>query len=446
MPAELVMPRLSDTMAEGTVARWLKKEGDSFTRGEPLAEIDTDKATMPLEAFQDGRIEKILVQEGQTVPIGESIAILGTGDGASASATGAGATSSGPSTEQHARRSSAPERDQPSSRSDATADQGGRRGTESPADSIEVRGAVAPAGETGGQVKASPLARRIAAEMDVDLASIVGSGPGGRILREDVERAASVGRTIERPLDQPTSTGEQPMVAAPTPVGVTDVVEHSRLQAIIAKRMVESKTTIPHFYVTSEIDMAEAMAFRRSANRMLEGSESLSVNNIVLKAVALALRQFPDLNASYRNGNVERHGSINVGFAVAVPDGLFVPVVADCDRKSLRQIAVETKQLVEKTRAGRLARSDYETGTFSVSNLGMFDVTEFAAIVNPPQVGILAVGSIKQVPVVTDGQLTVGERMFVTLSCDHRVVYGATAAQFLQELRKLLENPLAMVI
>jgi pyruvate dehydrogenase E2 component (dihydrolipoamide acetyltransferase) len=461
MPKNLVMPRLSDTMEEGTVARWLKQEGEEFISGDLLAEIDTDKATMPLEAFQAGRLEKILVPEGQSAPVGEPIAQLALSGAATDS--GVEAETTGNSSERASDVSSrdaspvepniphsarVPETEEtetaPSEYADETTGSGGV--TEAPGGSekrADKPGAmaqhdaapVAPSNE--GRVRASPMARRVAAELGVRLEEIQGTGPGGRVLHDDVERAASAKA-------KPTEATPVPAPGREATVG--DVFEQSRVQAVIARRMVESKTTIPHFYVTMEIAMEAAMQFRRDANRALPENQSLTINDLIVKAAALALREFPDVNASYRNGKIERHRSINVGFAVATSEGLFVPVIRDSDRKSLREIASESRALIERTRSGRLTAADYESGTFTVSNLGMYDVLDFAAIVNPPQAAILAVGSVRQQPVVKDGALAVGERMHVTLSGDHRVFYGAMGAEFLREIRRLLETPMSLVL
>jgi pyruvate dehydrogenase E2 component (dihydrolipoamide acetyltransferase) len=404
MPVDIVMPRLSDTMTEGTVARWLKKPGDHVAKGEVLAEIETDKALMQYESFEEGTLGEIKVKDGETVPLGETIAVLYKAGESGQAARG---------DEQ--------------------------RSVQSKPEPVEPPRAESPAGwgarpAAGGRVRASPLARRLAAERGIDLGQIKGTGPGGRILRADVEEA------------QP-SAPSRAAEAAPTPAPSAEgeLTPLTRMQAVIARRMVESKSQVPHFYVTMAIDMTAAMRLRAESNAYLGKEAGISVNDLFIKAAALALRKFPDFNASYTEQGIQRHAEINIGNAVALPRGLVVPVIRNADRKTLPQIAAESRALAEKARSGGLALADYEGGTFSISNLGMLGVEEFSAIVNPPQVAILAVGAAAEEPVVRDGQIVPGFRCRVTLSADHRVVYGWDAGQFLQELRKLLEQPFSLV-
>ncbi len=410
----LTMPRLSDTMEEGTVGKWLKKEGDSFKKGEAIAEIQTDKANMELEAFQDGVIEKILVQEGQTVPVGEPIAII-------RSPSEAPAPSEAPTTEEpkHEAKPQEPVQEQ----------------TPQPAESSIPIAPREEAGTAGPQsrIKASPLARRIAQELGIDLATVKGTGPNGRIKREDVERAAA-SRT------QAPKVEETPAAAEAVPP--SRVEPFTRIQSIIAQRMVQSKTQVPHIYITIELDMSKAIALRQEINQL--GEPPVSFNDMVIKACGLALRNYPLANASYVDGGIKYNEQVNVGFAVATKGALYVPVIRDADKKNLRQIAAETRALIGKARENKLSPQDLSGGTFTVSNLGMYGVEEFQAVVNQPEAAILAVGAITQKPVVQDGQIVIGNRMRVTLSADHRVLYGADAAEFLNELRKFLENPLLL--
>ncbi|MBI4321988.1 MAG: 2-oxo acid dehydrogenase subunit E2 [Chloroflexi bacterium] len=406
MPAEVVMPRLSDTMTEGKVLKWRKREGEPIKRGEIIAEIETDKAAMELESFDSGTVDKILVAEGKMVPVGEPIALLKT-------------------TEEAGVMAGSPERKDMAP-------------APSPKEYAPPSPAVAPARLEEERVKASPLARRIAEERGIDLAQVTGTGPEGRVTKEDVLafiRQMEEGRRVT-----------PARAEAPAPTEEAEMVQLNRMQATIAKRMSEAKTTVPHFYVTSEIDMSEAAKFVEDARAIGDEGQEIGYNELVVKASALALKRFPRVNASYHDSRLQMNKRINIGIAVSLPDGLVVPVVHDCDRKGLRQIAVEAQQVIERARTGRVLPGDYEGATFAVSNLGMFDVDEFAAIINPPESAILAVGTVKSVPVARDGQIAIAKLMKVTLSCDHRVFYGAQAAQFLQELKRMLENPLSLVL
>jgi pyruvate dehydrogenase E2 component (dihydrolipoamide acetyltransferase) len=458
MPVDLVMPRLSDTMTEGTVARWLKKPGEAVKRGEPLAEIETDKATMPMEAFEDGTMGPVDVAEGQTVPLGSKIGVLyragekadgkpaptggqngeaETGPSAAPAAGGGAAASEAPAA---ATRAAA--RDGAATRT-PSANGGTRSGERSEAPSGEREGP--PSQQTlgtsadrasgrsdvesaGGKVRASPLARRIANEHNVDLTRIEGTGPGGRIVRADVEEVMA-GPTTQKP--EPAPSGE--------------LKPFTRIQAVVARRMVESKTTVPHIYLTVPIDMGKAMQLRAESNEYLGKERGFSVNDLFVKAAALALRAHPIVNAGYAEGGIQMNAQVNVGNAVAIEGGLVVPVIRDADKKSLPEIGAEMRALAEKARSGKLALADYEGGTFTISNLGMFGVEEFDAVVNPPQSAILAVGAVMDEAIVVDGQVVAGKRCRVTLSADHRVVYGADAAEFLRTLKGLLEAPFALV-
>ncbi len=408
MPEEIVMPRLSDTMQQGTIVRWLKREGDAVEKDEVLAEVETDKAIMELPSYVSGVIERILVPEGGSAPIGSPIAIVRL-PGEAPSELPAQATVPGTTAQGKAPRVGPVEAERP---------------------------AVAE-----GRVKASPLARRIAEELGIDLAKVVGTGEGGRITKEDVLGYAE-GLKAERAAPAPAA----PEVAT---ASLTEPTEKplGHLQKVIARRMVESKTTVPHFYATMEVDMGEAMRLRGELNEVLraEGVE-VTVNDLVVKAVALALRALPEVNASFAGDKLLLHGRVNVGIAVGTDDLLLVPVIKDCDKKSLKDIAAEARRLAEKARTGRLSLEDVEGGTFTVSNLGMFAVDEFSAIVNPPQAAILAVGAVQEKPVVRNGQITVAQRMRITLSADHRVFYGVTGAKFLGKVRELLERPLLLLL
>jgi pyruvate dehydrogenase E2 component (dihydrolipoamide acetyltransferase) len=409
--AHVIMPKMGDGMTEGTILRWLKKEGDSVEVGDIIAEIETDKASVELPAESSGKLANIQAKEGDTVPVGAVIAeILGEGEPAQV----VGSVELEPS-----EPASPPTRKEPV----VTAEQ-----------------AEPPLQE---RVKASPLARRIAQEAGIDLAMIKGSGPGGRIVERDVQQfiasrqAAAQVPTVEPA--RPAAVRESPPAVGGEPL--------SRMRRLIAERTTITKQTVPHFYVTMDIDMTEAMALREKLNAALpEQSPKLSVNDLVTKACALALTRYPQVNALYQNERIYPSQEVHIGIAVALPDGLIVPVLRHCEKKTLRQIAAETRHLVEKARAGRLTPEEYTGATFSISNLGMFGVDEFIAIINPPAVAILAVGAVQKQPVaLEDDTVVVRSRMKVTLSADHRALDGAVAAEFLRELKRVLENPYSLV-
>ncbi len=446
MSDEIVMPRLSDTMEEGTIARWLKREGEPVHKGDPILEIQTDKATMELEAYSDGAIAAILVDEGSTVAVGTVVGMMASlGETTALVHEGKAPGTTTPLTAPR------PEVPAPLARLEAP---------ETPTTGVAApKGAApAPAGSANGAgayVKASPLARNVARAHAVDLHDLagVGSGPGGRIVRDDVDRYLARVQTPETPRTASTATSSSPPpdkaassvpAAAPAPQEGDEVRAPSRLQQIVARRLSESKATVPHFYVASEIDMAAALDLRRTLIATFGDEERISVNDLIVKACALALRARPDINTSWRDGQYVVHAHVNVGIAVDVPAGLVVPVIHDADRLGLRALTAERKSLVEKARAGKLAPRDIEGGVFTVSNLGMYDVDEFQAIINPPESAILAVGSIVERAVVVDGAVVVRPRMRMNLSVDHRVVPGVPAAEFMAEVKRLLQEPLRL--
>jgi len=432
---DVVMPRLSDSMEEGTILRWLVSSGEEVSRGDEIVEIETDKANMTYEADADGVLE-IVASEGDTLPIGELIARIG-GDGSS---EGQAARRAGPvagegdSTDKSAEIASPA----PPARSASAAP------VEPPAPSPSMPAARA----ANGRVKASPIARRLAREQGVDLASLTGTGPGGRIVKADVEAAQAA------PAPAPaTPAAPQAVPAAVTPgergggKGETTVEELSRTQQTIARRMAEAKATVPDFHVSTEVDMAAAVEVREQLKALASDEHPApSFNDYVVKAAALALREFPRANGAYRDGRFERYERVNVGVAVAAENALIVPTVFDADQKSLGEIALETRALAARVRSGAITPPELSGGTFTVSNLGMFGVTEFTAIVNGGQAGILAVGALRDVPVVVDGAVIPGKRMTLTLVADHRILYGADAAQLLARIRALLEQPLALAL
>jgi pyruvate dehydrogenase E2 component (dihydrolipoamide acetyltransferase) len=425
--SEVTMPRLSDTMSEGTVGRWLKQPGDEVKVGEIIAEIETDKATMELEAFDAGTLTRIVIPEGQTVPIGEVIAYIG--DAPAESAPGPQAAAATPTAPPVATPAAQP----------ATAN--------SPAPAVSGNGADTD------RIKASPLARRIAATLGVDLRQVPGSGPGGRIIKENVEEYAARVRAGEVAAPTPTATPSSAPTAAPKPISapaptMADAEALGRMRKAIARAMNESKPGVPHIYVTSEIAMDEAVALREQISA---GGTRVSLNDMVVKAAAKALRSFPAINASYGltsegQPGIVRHEQINVSVAVALEDGLIAPVVHQADIKSLGTIGTEIRDMALRARDGKIKQPELEGATFQVTNLGMFGVVEFGSIITVPQAASLAVGAVRKIPVVRNDEVVVGQVMQVTISADHRIVDGAVAAQFLQEMKKLLETPLSILV
>ncbi|WP_376797520.1 dihydrolipoamide acetyltransferase family protein [Thermogemmatispora sp.] len=450
---EVTMPRLSDTMQEGTIVRWLKKPGDRVERGEVLAEIETDKATMELQAYESGVLEKIVVQEGESAPIGQVIAVIGSGAAASDQGSATGRAGAARPAQQTAPAAS------------MAGGGAGAGGSQEPAQSrqravapVEAPSAAAPVGHENGDrvIKASPLARRLAEEHNIDLRQIRGSGPGGRIVRDDIEAFLESQRTAAAAASAPTpaeAAPATPTVPAPAAAGAEvgmapaeELVPLSRMQATIARRLSESKQTIPHFYVSTEIDMTDALALRRQLNESAgEGGVKVSINDLIIKACALALEKFPEVNSSYRDGQFVRHQAINIGIAVDIPNGLVVPVIRDANLKGVRVIAREARALIEKAHAGKLTPTDLSGGTFSISNMGMLDVSEFIAVINPPEAAIMAVASVRRTFVPINDQPVLRDMMHVTVSADHRILYGATVARFLQEVKRLLQNPFSLL-
>jgi pyruvate dehydrogenase E2 component (dihydrolipoamide acetyltransferase) len=430
--ADVTMPRLSDTMKEGVIAVWHKKEGDEIKKGDILADIETDKATMDLEAFENGVLDKIVVQPGETVPIGTVVAIIRK---AGEVANTAPAKASTPASSQPAQAAPV------SAQAPAAA--------VSPAQSAVASAAPAnprssaPAAVVNERVKASPLARKLAGEYQLDLHSIRGTGPNGRVLRDDVEAARNNGGA---PIAATPAPQETP-APAPLPAGDdVEIINMSMMQQTVARRLTESKQQVPHFYVSTEVDMTEAVKLREQLNAKLsEGGVKVSFNDLVVKGVAIALERMPEVNTYLKDGKFYRNKKVNIGIAVDVPNGLVVPVLRDANIKGVRSLAKEAKALAEKARNGKLRPEDYTGGTFSISNLGMFNVTNFQAVINPPESAILAVGTIIEKPVVVNHEIVVRHRMSLTLSADHRVLYGATIARFLGLLQALLENPFELL-
>ena len=425
---DIVMPRLSDSMEEGTVLGWMKAVGDEVALGDELVEIETDKANMVYEADVAGTLIEIIAEEGATLPIGEVIARVG--DAGDAPAVPSGDSEAAPAAEPDSAPDGKPD--------EAAAPEAAPATTPEPA-------AAPAAAAAGDRIKASPLARRMAREQGVELASLTGSGPGGRIVKADVESGAGAAAAPAAAAPAPSSGPATERIE--TARGSAEEFELSRLQQTIARRMAESKATAPHFYLTSEIDMSRAVEARaRIKAASAEGEIVPSFNDMVVKACALALRAFPRANGSYRDGKVEEYSRVNIGVAVAAQDALVVPTVFDADAKGLRQIAADSRGLAARVRDGTITPPELSGGTFTVSNLGMFGVTSFSAVINPPQAAILAVGAIDEVPVVRDGEIVPGQRMSVTLACDHRILYGADGAKFLAKVRDLLEEPVFLAL
>ena len=450
---KVVMPKLSEQMESGKIIKWIKKEGDRIQSGDILAEVETDKADVEMEAFGAGVLRKILVPAGEKATVGALIGVIAeesddigsvvgqAGGGAAAAPSAPVTAQSGagmaarpaavpptPKSEDHAARSPAPSRGPESP--------GSQRAQQAVVQAPAVSPAPMDAPSDGGRVKASPLARKIAAQSGVDLRLVHGSGPGGRIVRRDVEAAqtAPAAAPALRPVAQPGVSGPE-----------FEDVPLSQMRATIAKRMPLSKGPVPHFYVTSEVAMDRAWELREELNA-LEGQPKISVNDLIIRACALTLLQHPGVNASFQGEAIRVHHRVHMGIAVALEEGLITPVLRDTHAKSLAQIATEARDLAERARHRKLRAQELSGATFSISNLGMFDVTDFSAIINPPEGAILAVGSVRKVPVVTDSGLGVGRRMAMTISCDHRVMDGAMGARFLQDVKRLLEEPLRLLV
>ena len=476
MATTIVMPKMGYDMREGTVVRWYKKEGEAVARGEVIADIETDKATVEFEAFTGGVLHRLVAQEGVPVPVGEAIAVIGEPGEEIAPAAAlmtvepAAVTTTAPSLV-----STAPD----------TAE-------------IAVPATDAASSRPVGEVRASPIARRLAREQGIDLASVTGTGPGGRVVEQDIlefaasdasaallpgvsdevaaipaggVRSSPIARRLARERDidlaQVTGTGpegriveldilEYTPVAPASDLTATVIetateaagerVDLSRMRQTIARVTGDSKREAPHFYVTAEVDMGKAMGLRRDINEVLPNEGRVSVNDLVVRACAIALGRHPKFNAFFREDYLQFNAGINIGIAISLEAGLIVPGISDCGGKSLAEIAAASKDLIARANSGSLRNDEYSGTTFSVSNLGMYDVDSFAAIIFPPHAAVLAVGTVKEQPVVRDGQLAIGQVMKATLSTDHRVADGAEAAQFLVEIKQLLENPVSLLL
>lgn len=469
----VVMPKMGDTMEEGKILNWMKKEGDHVDRGEAIAEIETDKVNIEVESFAEGVLRKILVHEGESAPIGAPIALTGTADEPippefagqppqtkqATAQTGVVAPRAA-SIEPGSQAAVSPERYAPQTVAQPGAEPQREQAQPQAMPAMAgTNGYAAPAGTNGyvaapqtteqnGRIFISPLARHIAAEHNLDIRQIRGTGPNGRIIKEDVEMALTQQQAMpaQAPAQMPL-----PAIAVPAaaPGEEVEVIPLSNMRKTIARRLQQSMQTAPHFYVTMAIDATKLGQFREQVNdyaAKLPQPLKVSFNDLIVKGVATALSIMPEVNVSFDGERLLRKQRINVGVAVALEQGLIVPVVRDADKRGVLDIARESRRLVDAARNGKLKPEEFQGGTFSVSNLGMFDVEEFTAIINPPEAGILAVGSIVPTPVVRDGQVVVRDIMKVTMSVDHRALDGATSARFLQQLKRLLEEPLGMLL
>jgi pyruvate dehydrogenase E2 component (dihydrolipoamide acetyltransferase) len=441
---EVIMPRLSDTMEEGELTRWLKNVGDEIHKGDVLAEIETDKATMDLEAFENGVLEKQLVTAGTVVPIGQAVAVIGDGSKAAAPAGEPGDAKKTEPAKSEPEKSepgtqpttTEPAKSEPEKSEPEKSEPGERQDREQAA---QPEAAQVP-GAASGALRTSPLARKIARDHDIDLASVTGTGPQGRIVRADIEAAIAAGPSAPAaPVAAPTAPAAQP---GPDTVEVPI----NNIRKVTARRLTESQA-VPHFFLTNVVDAQKLIAFRKDVNESLAASGGkVSINDLIVRAVAVALRAHPEVNSSWGGDKLLRHNRINIGIAVALPDGLIVPVVQDADRKSLGEIAQTTVALAEKARAGKLKLDEMSGGTFTISNLGMFGIDQFTAVINPPEAAILAVGAATEEPAVRDGRLVTVPKITLTLTVDHRVLDGASAAAFMRDLKAVLEEPLRIVV
>lgn len=495
MSTNVTMPSMGFDMTEGKVSRWLKNVGDPVTRNETIGEIETEKATVDLTAPVDGVFAQVLVQPGETVPVNTPIAVIAAqGEAVSAPQPAGPSAEAKPAAEPQAQQSPAgatpsekqkegapptatqtptqetgapaPQPQAPTpptsgpaaqpSTAPAPQAQPSASQTQAPATQPPTPPAPAPVSppqsdDGDGRIKASPVARNMAKAEGIDLVSLKGTGPNGRIIERDVTaaieaRKSAAPASAPAPVSKPASAAAS--TAAPAPAQMVSGEQAlSKMRQVIARRLLESKTTIPHFYLTMEIFMGEAMKLREQLNAMAASdAEKLSVNDLIVAAAARTVRKFPNVNAYFKGDRMEMHEAINIGIAVAVDDGLLTPVLHNADQKSLKQIAVESKEMAARARANKMRPEDLGPGTFTISNLGMYGIQEFAAIINPPESSILAVGAVKKVPVVIDDSIQIAQVMKLTLSADHRIVDGALGAKFLQELKKLLENPVNLLL
>ena len=459
MAIEVTMPQMGADMTEGTLVKWFKNVGDAVTRGEIIAEIETDKANVELEAYESGTLLKIVAEEGESVPVGEVIALLGAENEAAPdierkppAETPArrkiepdehapdaemvpAATKPAAETQEQAERGPAPE--PPSEREEAPSVDGKTR----------TAAATEPSESTNGRVRISPVARKIATEAGFDFSNLQGTGPDGRILRKDVEAAIAGGKG-GAPAAVPARETPAPAAAAPArqPAAAAATTGLTKMRQAIARRMTQSKTTAPHYYLTLDIDMTEALDFRKQVNASASDQQKVSINDLIVKACAIAIERHPKFNAEFHDTGLEMHDRINVCIGIAMEDGLIAPAILDCQSKSLGRIAIEAKDLIDRAKSGRLRADEYSEGTFTITNLGAYGVETLIGIINPPQAAILGVGSVMAQPAVRDNEVVVRQLMKVALSADHRVTDGAEGAAFIKEIQGLLESPASLAL
>jgi pyruvate dehydrogenase E2 component (dihydrolipoamide acetyltransferase) len=429
---EVIMPKMGDAMEEGTLLKWLKSEGEEVSEGDPIAEIETDKVTMELEAEDSGTLAQLIADEGQDIPVGEAIAFI-QGEG-----------------------EEVPERDGKAQAEKTEEAEGGGEAqtataTEAPEEEEEAAEEEPRAdGRADGRFRASPIVRRLAQENNLDLSKIEGTGPAGRIVERDVRAALEKGDAqADGRAEAPEAAPAPQPAAAPAPTGApgTEIVQPTRMLQIIGERMTQSKQQVPHYYATAEVEMDELMALRKQLNEQLEEQGiKLSVNDFVMKACAVALKDYPNLNALWTSEGIELHQQVNLAMAVALEAGLITPVIKDAANKTLSSISAASKDLAKRAREGGLKPEEYQGGTFTVSNMGMFGVESFAAIINPPQAAIVAVSSIIQRAIFKGEEVVPVSLMKLTLSADHRISNGAEGAQYLAEVKRLLEHPMTLVV
>jgi len=440
MATQVVMPKLSPTMEEGQLARWLKKEGDKVSMGEPLAEIDTDKATMEMQALANGVLRKILIHEGESAPLGQPIAIIGETD-EDISELLKTASAAKPA------KAEAPSEKLPESEVAPAVEAKPQDSASTAPPSVKGDGQRPPeAAAPSGRTLISPIAARMAAEAGINLSSLKGSGPGGRIVKSDIEAALSSKREPSaKPALRPITLPRQAEPGAVYGPSAYRDEPMSEMRRTIARRLVTSLGPVPHFFLTSEIDMERAADMRRSINELYPDAK-LSINDLIIKVAAVALIQHPQVNASFQEKTIRYYEHADIGIAVATENGLITPVVRAAELKSLTQIADEVRELAERARARKLKPEEYTGATFSISNLGMFGIEEFTAVINPPEGAILAIGAMAPKPVVRENEIIIRQTMRATMSCDHRVIDGATGAKFLQTLKQIMENPLYLFV
>ena len=437
MATKVHMEALSPTMEEGQVVKWLKSEGDGVKNGDIIAEIETDKATMELTARGDGILRVILVKEGGIAPVGSVIAVIASEDEdisefAAAALAPSDGNGAGPMTSDDPRVEV------------EVVDVGSEPIGAVGAPAVGAPVVAAPVGDEAGRIKVSPLARRLAVESGLQLSAVAGSGPSGRIIKRDVEAALAAG-----PSPAVAPVGISPPISPPLAASEADYedVPLTQMRKTIARRLAESIGPVPHFFLTVDVDMGRAIEARRTINAMLEAEgKKISLNDLIIRATAAALRRHPACNAHWLGDAIRRFNRVHVGVAVAIDDGLITPIIRDADSKGVAQIATEIRELAGRARQKKLQPEEYTGATFSISNLGMFGIHEFTAVINPPEAGILAVGGVEETPVVEDGQVVVRSRMKMTMSCDHRVIDGALGAAFLGTLKKMLEEPTAILL